>query len=206
MDEIWCMDLGYLSCLGALSCERNVRWIYSKCGIEHVLANLMYGPMLYEWNLLEIICLDKLASFSLKYKCLKATFLFFLSTLDEVDFLGLLEQETKLLLIIILESISPSESVTNPSKRVIILTLLFPFFPRSSPIRSPRASISQELTQGKNSISYKLLLWWVPSLSSKFEAILTVESPRIPSPRSRIEFCLGISKAKTQQDQFNLLK
>ena len=25
-----------------------------KCGIEHVLANLMYGPMLYEWNVLEI--------------------------------------------------------------------------------------------------------------------------------------------------------
>ena len=83
----------------------------------------MYGLMLYEGNVLEIICLDKLVSFALKYKCLKVTFLFFLSTLDEVDFLGLLDQETKFLLIIIIESISPSEVGTNPSKKVIISTL-----------------------------------------------------------------------------------
>ena len=76
----------------------------------------MYGPMLYEWNVLEIIYLDKLASFSLKYKCLKVTFIFFLSTLDEADFLDLLDQETKFLLIINLDSISPSGLGTNPQK------------------------------------------------------------------------------------------
>lgn len=75
----------------------------------------MYGPMLYEWNVLEIICFDNVASFSLKYKCLKVTFLFFLSTSDEVDFLGLFDQETKFLLIIILDSIYPSELGTVPS-------------------------------------------------------------------------------------------
>ena len=74
----------------------------------------MYGPMLYEWNVLEIICLNNLASFALKYKCLKVTFLFFLSTLDEADFPSLLDQETKFLLIIMLDSISPSELGTNP--------------------------------------------------------------------------------------------
>jgi len=86
--------------------------------------------MLYEWNVLEIIFLDKLASFSLNYKCLKVTFLFFLSTLDEVDFPSL-DQETKCLLIIILDSISPSELRIDPSKRVIILTLFLPFSPFS---------------------------------------------------------------------------
>ena len=70
--------------------------------------------MLYEWNVLEIICLDKLASFALKYKCLKVAFLFFLSTLDEVDFLSHLDQETKLVLIIILDSISPGELGIDP--------------------------------------------------------------------------------------------
>ena len=74
----------------------------------------MYGPMLYEWNVLEIICLDKLASFALKYKCLKVFFLFFLSTLDEANFPSLLDQETKFLLIVILDSISPSELGTDP--------------------------------------------------------------------------------------------
>ena len=82
--------------------------------------------MLYEWNVLEIICLDKLALFALKYKCLKVIFLFFLSTLDEVDILGLLDQETKFLLIIILDSISSSEVGIDPSERVIILTLFLP--------------------------------------------------------------------------------
>ena len=70
--------------------------------------------MLYEWNVLEIIRIDKIASFSLKYKCLKFTFLFFLSTWDGADFRDLLDQETKFLLIIIFESISPSELSTNP--------------------------------------------------------------------------------------------
>ena len=74
----------------------------------------MYGPMLYEWNVLEIICLDKLALFPFKNKFLEVTFLFFLSILDEVEFLGLLDQETKFLLIIIFESISPSELCTGP--------------------------------------------------------------------------------------------
>ena len=78
--------------------------------------------MLYEWNVLEIICLNKLASFALKHKCLKVTFLIFLSILDKVDFLGLLDQETKLLLIIILDTISQSELGTDPSKWVIIST------------------------------------------------------------------------------------
>ena len=55
------------------------------------------------------IYLEKIELFSLKYKCLKVTFLFFLSTLDEVDFPALLDQETKFLLIIILDSISPGE-------------------------------------------------------------------------------------------------
>ena len=72
--------------------------------------------MLYEWNVLEIICVDKLASFALKYKCLKVTFLLFLSTLDEADFLGLFDQETKFLLIIILDSICPSELEIDPQK------------------------------------------------------------------------------------------
>jgi len=74
----------------------------------------MYGPMLYEWNVLEIIYLGKLASFSWKYKCLKVTFLFFPGTLDEADFSGLFDQETKFLLIIILGSISPSGLGTDP--------------------------------------------------------------------------------------------
>jgi len=161
--------------------------------------------MLYEWNVLVIICLDKLASFALKYKCLKVTFLFFLSTLDKADFLGLLDQETKFLLIIILDSISPSELGTDPSKRVIIFTLCLPSSPRTSPIRSTRASISQELTKGKISISYKLLRWWVPSLYSKFVAILTMESSGIPNPSSRIEFCLGIPKARIQPFEVNIL-
>ena len=59
-------------------------------------------------------CLDKLASFSFKYKCLKVTFILFLSTLDEDDFLGLLYQKTKSLLIVILDSTSSSELGTGP--------------------------------------------------------------------------------------------
>ena len=55
----------------------------------------------------------------MKYKCLKVTFRFPL-TLDEVDFLGLLDQETELLFIITPDSISPSELFTSTSKRVMI--------------------------------------------------------------------------------------
>ena len=45
---------------------------------------------------------------------LEGHFLFFLSTLDEVDFLGLLDQENKFLLITIFDSISPSELGIGP--------------------------------------------------------------------------------------------
>ncbi len=126
VSKFWC----YYSC-DCILLKLGLVATWLKCGIKHVLANLTYGPMLYEWNVLKIICLDKLASFALKYKCLKVTFLFFLWTLDEANFPSLLDQETKFLLIIILYSISPGELGTDPSKRVIILTLFLPFSPFS---------------------------------------------------------------------------
>ena len=60
----------------------------------------------------------------MKYKCLKVTFRFPL-TLDEVDFLGLHDQETELLFIITPDSISPSELFASTSKRVMIPPPLF---------------------------------------------------------------------------------
>ena len=63
----------------------------------------------------------------MKYKFLKVTFRIPL-TLDEVDFLGLLDQETKFLLIIIPDSISPSELGTSTSKRVMISPHFFTIF------------------------------------------------------------------------------
>ena len=63
----------------------------------------------------------------MKYKCLKVTFRFPL-TLDEVDFLGLLDQETELLFIITPDSISPSELCTSTSKRVMISPHFFTIF------------------------------------------------------------------------------
>lgn len=164
----------------------------------------MYGPMLYEWNVLEIICLDKLASFSLKYKCLKVTFLFFLSTLDEADFLGLLDQETKFLLIIILDSISPSELGTDPSKRVIILTLFLPFSPFSLGL-APLGHLGHQFSGNWPREKIRSPIGYCaggsppsPPNLRPFQWWNLQESSRIPSPSSRIEFCLGIPKARPQ--------
>jgi len=60
---------------------------------------------------------------------------FFLLTLDEVDFLGLCDQEAKFLITIILDSISLRQLGSNPSKRVIILTLFLPF---QDPLGAPQ--------------------------------------------------------------------